>query len=29
MTVNNEKEWKVDDILDSRRYQERLQYKIK
>ncbi len=25
----NEEHWKVDDILNSRRYKERLQYKVK
>ncbi len=29
IVINNEDEWKIDDILNSRRYQRRLQYRIK
>ncbi len=29
IVVNDEDEWKIDDILDSRRYRRRLQYRIK
>ncbi len=29
IVVNDEDEWKIDDILDSRRYRRRLQYRVK
>jgi len=29
IVVNNEDEWKIDDILNFRRYQRRLQYRVK
>ncbi len=29
IVINNEDEWKIDDILNSRRYQRRLQYQVK
>ncbi len=29
MMINDENEWKIDDILNSRRYRRRLQYRIK
>jgi len=29
IVINDEDEWKIDDILNSRRYQRQLQYRIK
>ena len=29
IVINDEDEWKIDDILNSRRYRKRLQYKVK
>ncbi len=29
LTINDDEHWKIDDILNSRRYQDRIQYKVK
>ncbi len=29
IVINDEDEWKIDDILNSRRYRRRLQYRVK